>query len=523
MTDGAEVPIDETQDEQPRLTNVSRAEIVIGLVGALGTDLELVERTLRQALLRVSYKTATVRVSEEIGVAFETAELTLASTPPTKLDELMDKGDQLRALAGDGGVTAALAISAISSERQRELGDSGALEREATATIIRQLKHPDEVQVLRTAYGPRFVLLGAWAPLDDRQRATRARLQATHPGKEAHWYAEHVERLVRRDEKDGVRKLGQRVRDTFELADAYVALLPGKPIDATIERLVDLLFGSPFGTPTRDEQAMYQAAGARLRSSASGRQVGVVVVDGDGEVLVTGTNDVPKPMGGQYWANETPDFRDFQYGFDYNDRQKIAIMSDIVRRLQDAGWLDEARTGSEPERLAAEVTAEDGPLGESRVGDLLEFGRILHAEMAAISTSARRGTPIGGQTMYSTTYPCHQCARLIIGSGIRKVVYIDPYPKSLVPDMYRDEVVHGPSGDATKVVLEPFQGVAPRLYRLVFAMSGRDRDPATGDYEPWDADVAVPKRLASADAVYPIQYMEDHFTEKLEDWLRGNA
>lgn len=500
------------------MPTVNRPEVVVGLAGALGTDLELVERALRDAFLRVAYKTVTVRVSALIGDAFQAANLSPSPDPETWLDELMDKGDALREKADHGGVAAALAVSAISNARQAVL--EGRPEREATATIIRQLKHPDEVRLLRSAYGPRFVLVGAWAPKDQRQWATRKRLEQYHHGKDDHWYAYQVSRLLERDEKDGLRRLGQRVRDTFELADAYVALLPGRDITHKVERLVDLLFGVPFKTPTRDEQAMYQASGARLRSSASGRQVGAVVVDADGEILVTGTNDVPKPGGGQYWAGEAPDYRDFQYGYDYNDQQKLAIMTDIVQRLRDApGWLVEGRRKMDPEQLAAEATAVDGPLMDSRVGDLLEFGRILHAEMAAICTAARRGTALSQQTMYTTTYPCHQCARLIIGAGIRRLVYVDPYSKSLVPDMYRDEVVHGPSADQDKVVFEPFQGVAPRLYRHVFTMTGRERDERTGTYKGWDPLNAQPTLLTSADTVYPVQYMEDYFTAQLECWL----
>lgn len=500
----------------------ARREIVIGLVGALGTDLAAVEDALKNALLRVSYSMKSVRVSALIDVAFQTGGLTLTSSPETKLDELMDKGDALREKAVHGGVTAALAISAISNERHDELDDRPELERAATATVVRQLKHPDEVRVLRSVYGPRFVLIGAWAPKAERERATRRRLEQSRPGMDDHWYAQHVSRLLERDEKDGLRKLGQRVRDTFELADAYVALCPGVPIATTVDRIVGLLFGSPFETPTRQEQAMYLAFGARLRSSASGRQVGAVVVDDEGEVLVSGTNEVPKAHGGQYWTGESPDFRDFRYGIDYNDHQKMLIFLDVIRRLQEApGWLVQARAEGDAESLAREAMDEGGPLAESRVSDILEFGRILHAEMAAICTAARRGTAIGGQTMYTTTYPCHQCARLIVGSGIRRLVYVDPYPKSQVPDMYRDEVAEGPSTDAGKVIFQPFEGVAPRLYESVFLMGRRDRNSVTGEYVPWSPENAAPRLISAAEAIYPLQYMEDHITKRLQGWLGG--
>ena len=131
-----------------------------------------------------------------------------------------------------------------------------------------------------------------------------------------------------------------------------------------IERLVRLLFGAPFETPTRSEQAMFLAFGAGLRSSAAGRQVGVVVVDGDGEVLVTGANEAPKARGGQYWAEETPDHRDFTYGHDVNDRIKLQIVADVLARLHKAGWLTGAAGVSDPDGMAQRAMS--GPLRGSR-------------------------------------------------------------------------------------------------------------------------------------------------------------
>lgn len=243
-----------------------RPEIVIGLVGALGTDLAKVEKALSHALLLVGYSHRTVPVSERITSAYE--ELGLPELPEavTPLDRLMELGDTLRRHHDDGAVAAAIAVSAISEQRFDELGEAtrDGIERDSVATILRQLKHPDEVHLLRSVYGPRFVLLGAWSPKDERTAATVLRLRKMVPNKDQSWYDQQVPRLMSRDENDGSQPLGQRVRDTFELADAYVALKTGHPITEEIGRIVRLLFGAPFETPTRDEQAMFQAFGAHF-------------------------------------------------------------------------------------------------------------------------------------------------------------------------------------------------------------------------------------------------------------------
>lgn len=489
----------------------TRPEIILGLVGALGTEMNRVEDALSKASTSVGYSSRSIRVSEEILSAY--AELGLPEIPPsaTELDHLMDMGDQLREHQDDGAAAAAIAVSAIARQRSEELDGAaieGGAERESVATIIRQLKHPDEVALLRSVYGSRFILVGAWSPRQQRQASITQRLRSAASNQDDSWYDQHAIRLMSRDESDGSRRLGQRVRDTFELADAYVAIRAGYSIEPEIDRLIRLLFGAPFETPTRDEQAMFQAFGARLRSSAGGRQVGAVAIDHDGEILVTGTNDVPRAGGGQYWSGDEPDHRDFQSGADFNDREKFQVALDLVDRLKQAGWLDGELVELEPKILAKQALTTGGPFSKSRLTDLLEFGRILHAEMALICTAARRGTSLSGTTMYSTTYPCHSCAPLIIGSGIKQVVYIDPYPKSLVPRMYDTEISElGVHSD--KVSFIAFAGVAPRLFPRVFAMAGRERDKVTGEYLQWLPHKAVPRLVDGAVLRYPIQSGED--------------
>jgi len=52
---------------------------------------------------------------------------------------------------------------------------------------------------------------------------------------------------------------------------------------------------------------------------------------------------------------------------------------------------------------------------------------VLHAEANAISKVAKSGNNAEGATLYVTASPCMECAKLIIQSGIRRVVYRDEY------------------------------------------------------------------------------------------------
>ena len=78
--------------------------------------------------------------------------------------------------------------------------------------------------------------------------------------------------------------------------------------------------------------------------------------------------------------------------------------------------------------------------------------------------------------MYVTTFPCHNCAKHIIAAGLRRVVYLEPYPKSRASDLYGEEIVLDPVDGKEvpgKLVFSAFSGIAPRQYRQLFSMSER--------------------------------------------------
>ena len=52
---------------------------------------------------------------------------------------------------------------------------------------------------------------------------------------------------------------------------------------------------------------------------------------------------------------------------------------------------------------------------------------VLHAEANAISKVAKSGNNSSGATLYVTASPCIECSKLIIQSGIKRVVYRDEY------------------------------------------------------------------------------------------------
>lgn len=62
---------------------------------------------------------------------------------------------------------------------------------------------------------------------------------------------------------------------------------------------------------------------------------------------------------------------------------------------------------------------------------------VLHAEANAITKLAKSSNSGNGSTLYVTASPCMECSKLIIQSGIKRVVYSDPYHNTDGIDLLR--------------------------------------------------------------------------------------
>ena len=68
-------------------------------------------------------------------------------------------------------------------------------------------------------------------------------------------------------------------------------------------------------------------------------------------------------------------------------------------------------------------------------GTRAELCYAVHAEQNAIIQAARLGSSIDGATLYCTHQPCVLCAKMIVNSGIRRVVYREGYPDEFALQM----------------------------------------------------------------------------------------
>lgn len=68
-------------------------------------------------------------------------------------------------------------------------------------------------------------------------------------------------------------------------------------------------------------------------------------------------------------------------------------------------------------------------------GERHELCRGVHAEQNAIVQAAYLGVSIDGATLYCTNQPCILCAKMIINSGIQRIVIKEGYPDERAEQM----------------------------------------------------------------------------------------
>lgn len=461
-------------------------ELIFGIAGPIGTDMDNITKVLEECLQTMKYESIHIKLTSEM-LKFS-----------AKVDEKENDGrfsqywwkmnyaNTLRKDYKSPDTLGRIAINAIRRCRGNINGDPNK-PLNNKAYIVRQLKHPAEVYLLRKVYGQHFVLISAYAPEDSRKRKLMEDIKATEPTQESPSDIEYkAARLIERDASEVGERSGQQLRDTYHLADVFVDGIAIDKMRKGLMRFIHAFFGRTDITPQKDEYGMYAAKSASLRSADLSRQVGAAIFSKEGELICQGSNEVPKALGGTYWDGEEPDHRDIKKGFDPNDHLKREVLRDLVERLRLAGHLSDLvlEYGNDAEivqrlifQAQNETTKEDGPLADSWLMDLTEYGRVVHAEMHAICDAARLGKSVKGGTLFGTTFPCHNCTKHIIAAGISRVVYMEPYPKSRAKELHEDEIELESDMDTRRVSFVPFLGISPFRYRNIF-QKGRRKDAA---------------------------------------------
>jgi len=438
-------------------------EIIIGLCGPIGTDVSFVADRIKKVLRNdYNYECVVLGLSTFIKQQYPDIDFEdLRKKPADYYNTLIDKGNELRANHSNS-VLAKLAINEITIKRQTDKKVDGDFKSTRRCYIIDSIKHSEELELFRLVYREIFYFIGVFATLDNRKKTLiDKRIKASE-----------AFQLIDRDYNEGLA-FGQKVSKIFVDADFFLRLNKSthSTVDSKVKRFLHLLFNSDIITPSIHESAMYLAASAAGNSACLSRQVGAAITDENGEVISIGWNDVPKFGGGVYKYDEKDPTRENDHrcmnlsgGICFNDKEKANIVNVLVSELIELKIVDE----KDKSQLSKTIT-------NSKIGELIEFSRSVHAEMLAIiHGSQKAGQKMRNGKLYCTTYPCHNCARHIVAAGIKEIYFIEPYPKSLATKLHSDSITEDELKENYVKILV-YEGVSPKRYLEFFKMNEDSR------------------------------------------------
>ena len=435
-------------------------ELIIALVGPVGSGCSTIGEEIARSL-KDDYAYDPVQITLSSLIKEHASEVGMDIPPQLsnteRVDRYQDVGNKLRSVFGDEYI-ADRAIERIAIERDQRKGYAVRGAKRIVLPVRRvylldSLKNPAEPRKLRQVYGDLLWAVSVFAPEEVRlARLTRMGVLDADA------------RYAMQRDYDEEKNSGQKVSKTAHQGNYFIRNSSDTRDDVKnpVRRFLQTIFGIGIHTPTCDEKGMMEAAAAAVRSACLSRQVGAAIYDAGGDLLGVGCNDVPKFSGGLYSEGTGSDHRCFKWQENqcHNDDRKKKLASKIARSLNRASDADSA---------TVEKILDQG------IGSLIEFSRSVHAEMEAIVSVARLGTGSTlGATLYTTTFPCHNCARHIVAAGIERVIYVEPYAKSLALDLHQDSITIDEQCD-DKVKFLQYEGFAPRTSLKLFSSAGRER------------------------------------------------
>jgi deoxycytidylate deaminase/dephospho-CoA kinase len=282
--------------------------------------------------------------------------------------------------------------------------------------VIESIKNVGEISLLRRRFGYRLLVVAVLSDIGNRtQRLIPLYNElGLDPG--------HLKDDDLRDRNEE-SPYGQQVELCIDLAD--IILLNNGTREEYLQKIDDLV-ALVDRTNSRDmtepERYMLQAYAVARSSKCIKRHVGAILVDSLGRGVATGYNENPN--------GTNPCIEESRYNF--------SCHRDIVRNQHFALM---ARRGVQCPVCHSPVTAAPGP--PWRCQNCYVAGRktnleiyffpdramnwctAVHAEARAILAAGDRAR---GSVLYTTTFPCMQCAEKITEAGVARVVYTEAYP-----------------------------------------------------------------------------------------------
>lgn len=443
--------------------------IVIGFSGPLGSGCSYISQALAEKLEYKYYKPSDI-IREYVDADYK-----------DNVKALQIKGNELRETEGP---------SFLIESTFKKIKEDQSPDQPLNGVIIDGIKNEEEVRTLRLA--PNFFLFSIHA--DKEVRRKRLIENGRFPNEE------EFDEADTRDQYEE-SKYGQQVNKCDYLSDVIILNNDNIPTGHVKRKadFIDSIFWSyitpienyskerqtDLSRPTIDEFCMIMAYTASKMSSCLKRKVGAIIVQeskaqnvnsADIEekhfsmpgVVSSGYNDVP--LGSYkclYHEDYQMCYRDFlQQNFAQNIKFCPTCGEEInirIKCIECGREFAEYRKSCECKnelnfnykcKCGKEIFKEFIPGASKSPGKLLDMCRALHAEEIALLNLVKNNVATSELVLYTTTQPCNLCANKIVNSGIKTVVYSEPYTTK------ESEEIFSEGG----VITKRFQGIKSNAF-----------------------------------------------------------
>ncbi|WP_339435011.1 deaminase [Pseudomonas orientalis] len=259
----------------------------------------------------------------------------------------------------------------------------------------------------------------------------------------------------------GMKKfVAQNVQECIEISDIHIynsksSEFTHNDLVSQLAWYVTLMMHPGLVMPTSIESCMQIAYTAKQSSGCISRQVGAVVTDESYSVKAIGWNNTPQ--------GQTPcmlrSAEDLLEGRNKTDYSEYELKSEVFRNAISAKYSQLIATNKESNRnfsfcfksVQNEIEGEKNQV----------HTRALHAEENAFLQIAKHGgQKLSGGVLFTTASPCELCAKKAYQLGLKKIVYIDPYPGIATQ--------HILSSGQNKPELELFKGAVGRAFYQLY-------------------------------------------------------
>lgn len=319
---------------------------------------------------------------------------------------------------------------------------------------IDAIRNPYEAYFFHQRYSG-FYLVSINTPNEERLNHLR----------ESHKFSE--DQIKSLDNKEYPNKLSgqdifisQNIQKCIEISDIHLnnpdrQLFNNNELSSQLFWYVSLILHPGLVTPTSIERGMQLAFSAKLNSGCISRQVGAVVTDHNYSIKAVGWNSTPEGQtpcilksaselldGGKEQVYSSYERTNEKFQKVMNCTYSTAVSSPNLKGRKVSYCFKDIQNGIENEKNQVHT-------------------RSLHAEENAFLQIAKYGgEPVQGGFLFTTASPCELCSKKAYQLGIKKVIYIDPYP-----GISKEHIL---SSGALKPELILFRGAIGRAYHRLY-------------------------------------------------------